>query len=1001
MQRNYEKQKIIIAYQLRLASFGQQLTPRMVNRLILDISQDIRNYKMYFKKEFIDYFDIVQIAVEVFYRLLMEDILRLCDIHPVNQQHQDIDYLMIALAYRLTTFDQDPTWEHYLTLEGQIWRPAFLKHSLVWISSLHRNLQNLICKALQDDTWTGLHVDDSFTFVSAESTGSQSLRRSQQGSRPREIPSPLTGPSRGITPSHNSAFVQVPGRSASAIEKEFTNKVIIGDTSTSGAVQQSSTANDDVANQPGRSDIEVPKETNKTESSETTRPKIPSKSSTSNLLKYVQSTQYLASSHASLSSDSVYTDARSNTSDVEDYTSCNEDEENEQVLETSHLGHITVPISSSLVDTLSGVNRLIDVVRHFLHLLCPKKTSTRCDSLRMSPEDGNEIYEKLEQGRVDMVKMLGDIIESLALFYGYYIISCESCGMNEEVLEPIIGQRCSTRSSTLFQDLGVRPCRHRTAGLQRCNSADSQGNCATSCVSMSRIENNTSQSERVVEEMCVRLNNVRTMKNLLTTLIENAVQNVLFSSPDVECNLMSVSDMSNTWSSVASTSHENNPPSSPASLNAMPTDVIDKNSIERTLEELQEIEDGLVKIMAYRANDVIKKLLQLLLSLNLRSFNARKRLRPVLNATRKTLHMLSSNLYPDCYAAVLRHFWLAIVEDFAEEKDKLIFLSVTAMEQAKLQLEAISYFIEIFRAEEDSIPLAFVSTTIEPIQKTLNHYTLPTANLRTMYEALEQRNASAVRISDSLSTRYRYQRPPSGILIQRLRIELHSENPHFSGQRFVECVSDRIRLEGNLSLGVCAVPDGGDEASGKALGEYLLHEEILVYVGKLVAETENESDDELDAEVGRYAPERGIIIPGGRKRPKIFNGVYIFGPESAETRSSLSADGLKSDNKIITREEGDTPQHFCDSENVLYKFKSSDFEESLCSLDPENYIDQGDNDDQKDIITVLFTRRNIERDAKTFLDTHETTCVVEELQDKIKRNTTNCCWPSAPLLPVN
>ena len=54
MQRNYEKQKIIIAYQLRLGSFGQQLTPRMVNRLILDISQDIRNYKMYFKREFIE-----------------------------------------------------------------------------------------------------------------------------------------------------------------------------------------------------------------------------------------------------------------------------------------------------------------------------------------------------------------------------------------------------------------------------------------------------------------------------------------------------------------------------------------------------------------------------------------------------------------------------------------------------------------------------------------------------------------------------------------------------------------------------------------------------------------------------------------------------------------------------------------------------------------------------------------------------------------------------------
>ena len=55
--------------------------------------------------------------MEVFYGLLIDDVLELCDVHPVNQQHQDIDYLMIALAYRLTKFDHEPAWENYLTLE--------------------------------------------------------------------------------------------------------------------------------------------------------------------------------------------------------------------------------------------------------------------------------------------------------------------------------------------------------------------------------------------------------------------------------------------------------------------------------------------------------------------------------------------------------------------------------------------------------------------------------------------------------------------------------------------------------------------------------------------------------------------------------------------------------------------------------------------------------------------------------------------------------------------
>ncbi len=35
----------------------------------------------------------------------------------------------------------------------------------------------------------------------------------------------------------------------------------------------------------------------------------------------------------------------------------------------------------------------------------------------------------------------------------------------------------------------------------------------------------------------------------------------------------------------------------------------------------------------------------------------------------------------------------------------------------------------------------------------------------------------------------------------------------------MECVSDRIRTEGNLGLGICAVPNGCDADSGKALGK--------------------------------------------------------------------------------------------------------------------------------------------------------------------------------------
>ena len=63
------------------------------------------------------YFDIVEIAVETFYSLSMEDVLDLCETHPVNEQDKNIDYPMIALAYRLSYFDKDLAWEDYLSFE--------------------------------------------------------------------------------------------------------------------------------------------------------------------------------------------------------------------------------------------------------------------------------------------------------------------------------------------------------------------------------------------------------------------------------------------------------------------------------------------------------------------------------------------------------------------------------------------------------------------------------------------------------------------------------------------------------------------------------------------------------------------------------------------------------------------------------------------------------------------------------------------------------------------
>lgn len=127
----------------------------------------------------------------------------------------------------------------------------------------------------------------------------------------------------------------------------------------------------------------------------------------------------------------------------------------------------------------------------------------------------------------------------------------------------------------------------------------------------------------------------------------------------------------------------------------------------------------------------------------------------------------------------------------------------------------------------------------------------------------------------------------------------------------------------------------------------------------------------------------------------------LVSPVFLETQSSLSLEGSKSDSTIIIQEDATKPSHFINSDNILYKFKSHELDESLSSYHPEYHADQGDNGSQNDIITVLFTRRNIEQEAKNFLSTLDRNNVIEYLQERVRMNSSSCCLPRAPLLIVD
>jgi hypothetical protein len=132
------------------------------------------------------------------------------------------------------------------------------------------------------------------------------------------------------------------------------------------------------------------------------------------------------------------------------------------------------------------------------------------------------------------------------------------------------------------------------------------------------------------------------------------------------------------------------------------------------------------------------------------------------------------------------------------------------------------------------------------------------------------------------------------------------------------------------------------------------------------------------------------------------SSVHNWCCSSLETLSSSGVDGSKSDSTVIAQDESPSkPFRFINSENVLYKFKLSELEESS-SYDPEYTLDQGDNGSHNDITTVLFTRRKIEQEAKNFVANLRENTVIQNLEQRISRNSTlNCCWPRAPLLPLD
>lgn len=127
----------------------------------------------------------------------------------------------------------------------------------------------------------------------------------------------------------------------------------------------------------------------------------------------------------------------------------------------------------------------------------------------------------------------------------------------------------------------------------------------------------------------------------------------------------------------------------------------------------------------------------------------------------------------------------------------------------------------------------------------------------------------------------------------------------------------------------------------------------------------------------------------------LFQIGVMFSRVFLDTDSSFTSRTSTCNQVTIIQEDDATASRFMNSDCILYKFQALELDESLSSYHPEYHSDQCDHGCQNDIATVLFTRRNIEQQAKNFLGTlDENAVVMQELKRKLssRNSSSNCCW---------
>ncbi|XP_033125454.1 uncharacterized protein LOC117123578 isoform X2 [Anneissia japonica] len=148
---SYERYKLIGTTELKLNSYTTPLSPKLMNLLLLNIRSEVDHFQENYQKPFEKFFDLTALAAREFYKSLMQDVGALCEQCLELEHSNDIDLLMLSLAYRLNQLDLK--WKNYIPIRLQIWRHQFHSQAKLWLDVLRQHTLSLVIQAVSKDSY--------------------------------------------------------------------------------------------------------------------------------------------------------------------------------------------------------------------------------------------------------------------------------------------------------------------------------------------------------------------------------------------------------------------------------------------------------------------------------------------------------------------------------------------------------------------------------------------------------------------------------------------------------------------------------------------------------------------------------------------------------------------------------------------------------------------------------------------------------------------------------